>query len=102
VKLFCRLPNGAWTSITSPIIFSGRLTRKVYEICVKTLDVFGGSDTQKVTIAITADIPNAAIIKNVTGLSTTMSTQGGDTITFGGMNFWPSGSQPTNYAGILF
>jgi hypothetical protein len=92
-----RLPNGAWTSITSPIIFSGRLTRKVYEICVKTLDVFGGSDTQKVTIAISADLPNAAIIKNVTGLSTTMSTLGGDTITFGGINFWPAGVQPSNY-----
>jgi hypothetical protein len=90
-------PQTSWASIT-PIIFSGRLTRKVYEVCVKTLDVFGGSDTQKVTIAITADIPNIAVIKNQTGLTTSMTTAGGEIVTFGGVNFWPSGSPPTNYA----
>jgi hypothetical protein len=89
-------PLTSWAGIT-PVIFSGKLTRKVYEICVKTLDVFGGSDQQKVTIAITADIPNIAVIKNQTGLTTSMNTQGGQTVTFGGENFWPSGVAPTGY-----
>jgi hypothetical protein len=90
-------PSTAWTLITPPVIFSGKLTRILYEICVKTVDVFGGSDQQKVTIAITADIPGIALIKNQTGLTTSMSTLGGETVIFGGENFWPNNVPPLSY-----
>jgi hypothetical protein len=90
-------PVTAWATIT-PIIYSGKLTRKVYEICVKTVDVFGDYDQQIVTVAISADIPNLAVIKGQVGLTTSMNTQGGEIVTFTGVNFWPSNSAPVAYS----
>jgi len=90
-------PLIAWSTIT-PFIYYGKLTRKVYEICVKTLDVSGGSDQQIVTIAISADTPNLAVIKNQVGLTTSMNTQGGEIVTFTGVNFWPSNMAPAAYS----